>query len=168
MSAGADAEGAIERDGAFVVFRYVRPLARPVPQVWAAITEPDRIARWFGSRPEIDAQPGGAYVVEHGNGMRVEDRVLRVEPPTLFEHTFWAQLNPDATVTWELAEDGTAVDGAAEAGDAARLTLTHRLSDADIDNALATVAAGDDRGAVIARNAAGWRRLLDRLEAALD
>lgn len=158
MSAGADAEGAIERDGAFVVFRYVRPLARPVPQVWAAITEPDRIERWFGSRPEIDARPGGAYVVEHGNGMRVEDRVLRVEPPTLFEHTFWAQLNPDATVTWELAENAAG----------ARLTLTHRLSDADIDHALATVAAGEDRGAVIARNAAGWRRLLDRLEAALD
>lgn len=150
-------EGTIGRDGGFVVFRYVRAIARPVPRVWAAITEPARIERWFGGRPELDLRPGGAYVTVHGDGSRVEDRVLRAEPPTLFAHTFWRELNPDATVTWELAEDG----------DAARLTLTHRLSDADIDNALRTVAAGGDRGAIIARNAAGWRRLLERLEAAL-
>lgn len=156
MSAGT-AQETIGRDGAFVVFRYVRALPRPVPRVWAAITEPEQVGRWLGARPELDPRPGGAYVIDHGGGVKTVDRVLRAEPPTLLEHTFWERLNPDATVTWELAEDGGA----------ARLTLTHRMSDADLDNAAATVAAGEDRGAIIARNAEGWRRLLDRLEAAL-
>lgn len=151
------ADGMIDREGGFVVFRYERALPQPVPRVWAAVTEPAGIERWLGRRPSLDLRPGGAYVVGHGQGGPVADRVLRVEPPTLFEHTFRAPVNPDSRVTWELAD----------APDGSMLTLTHRLSDADLENAAATVAAGDDRGLIIARNAAGWRRVLDTLEAAL-
>jgi uncharacterized protein YndB with AHSA1/START domain len=158
----APVEGTIDREGTFVVFRFERALPHPVTRVWAQLTEPARIERWLGSRPELDPRPGGTYVIDHGDGVRVADRVLRVEAPTLFEHTFWQELNPDATVTWELAEE----HGGAHRH-AARLKLTHRLSDADLDNAVATVAPGEDRGLIIARNAEGWRRLLDRLEAAL-
>jgi len=162
-------DGTIGRDGAFVVFRFVLELAHPVARVWAALTEPGLIARWLGARPELDPRPGGVYVIDH-DGTKVADRVLRFEPPTVFEHTFWENLNPDATVTWELA--AAEADADADAADTAgaggtRLTLTHRLSDSDLDNAVATVAAGDDRGLIIARNAEGWRRLLTRLEAAL-
>ena len=32
----------------------------PVEKVWAAITEPDLIARWFGDTAEFDATPGAA------------------------------------------------------------------------------------------------------------
>ena len=32
----------------------------PVAKVWAAITEPELIAQWFGDSAEFDARPGGA------------------------------------------------------------------------------------------------------------
>jgi uncharacterized protein YndB with AHSA1/START domain len=148
---------AIERDGRFVVLRCERPLPCPVERAWAAITEPERIEHWLGRRPQLDLRPGGEHVIDHGAGLRVVDRVLRVEPPTVLEHTFWASVNPDARVLWILR--GTT--------EGCRLTFTHRMSDADIENAAATIAAGDDRGRIIARNAAGWRRLLDSLAVSL-
>lgn len=151
-------EGTIERNGGFVVFRFECDLAHPVQRVWAAITEPAEIERWTGNRPEVDLRAGGKYVSYHGDGMRVVDEVLRVEPPSLFEHTFWRHVNPDSRVTWQLNE----VDGGC------LLQFTHRLSDADIANAIATVAAGADAETVVSRNAAGWQRLLDRLRQALD
>lgn len=150
-------EGTIERDGEFVVFRFEHPLPHPVERVWTAITEPAAVERWMGRRPEIDPRPGGAYVTYHAGDMRVVDEVLRVESPTLFEHTFWREVNPDSRVTWRLSETA----------DGSLLRFTHRLSEADIAHAIATVAAGADAEAVISRNAAGWQRLLDRLAESL-
>jgi uncharacterized protein YndB with AHSA1/START domain len=34
----------------------------PVAKVWAALTEPDLIAQWFGDTAEFDPSPGGAGV----------------------------------------------------------------------------------------------------------
>lgn len=147
-------DGMIEQDGQQVRFRYERELRHPVERVWAAITDPAEIERWFGGRPEIDLRPGGEYVSVHGNGVRVTDRVLTVEPPTLFEHTFWVELNPTARVTWQLrpTEDGCV------------LTLTHTMSEEDIRSAAAT----GHPVVVLSRNAAGWHRLLDEIECHLD
>lgn len=151
-------DGTIERDGQVVVFRYIRRIPHPVERVWAAINQPAEIERWTGNRPEIDLRDGGEYVSFHGDGMRVVDKVLRVESPSLFEHTYWVQTNPDARVTWELSRTD----------DGCLLRLTHRLSEADIANATATVASGADFALVVSGNAAGWHRLLDRLEQILD
>ena len=90
------------------------------------------------------------------------DRILRVEPPRLLEHTFWVHVNPDALVTWELRT----VDRGCE------LVLTHSMSmdDVSMDDgraAASTVAAGDHYRTILSRNGAGWHRLLDRLDAAL-
>ncbi|HET9168679.1 MAG TPA: SRPBCC domain-containing protein [Actinospica sp.] len=151
-------EGKIERDGGEVLFRFEYDLAHPVQRVWTAITEPAEVERWLGSRPEIDLRPGGEYVSYHGEGaMRVVDEVLRVEPPRIFEHTFWRHVNRDGRVSWELKAVGTE----------SLLLFTHRLSEADIENAIATVAVGADADLVISRNAAGWQRLLDRLQQSL-
>ena len=35
-------------------------IAAPATKVWAALTEPELIAQWFGDRIEFDASPGGA------------------------------------------------------------------------------------------------------------
>lgn len=151
-------DGSIEQRDGRVTFRYERRLRHPVDTVWRAITDPERIMRWTGSRPEIELRVGGAYVTYHGTGDRVVDRVVRLEPPRLFEHTFWVHVNPSALVTWELApfEDGC------------RLTLTHSLDLADVRTAAATVAVGDDFRIILSRNGAGWHRLLDKLGADLD
>lgn len=151
-------EGTIERDGRSILFRFELQLPHPVKRVWAAITEPAEVERWAGNRPEIELRDGGEYASYHGDGMRVVDEVLRVEPPSLFEHSFWRHVNPESRVTWRLAESD---DGCA-------LSFTHRLTEADIANAIATVAAGADPEQVVSRNAAGWQRLLDRLQQSLD
>lgn len=163
-------DGAVERQDDRYSFRYQRRLRQPVEVVWPAITEPAEIERWTGSRPEIEPHPDGRYVSYHGTGDRVVDRVTRVTPHRLFEHTFWVQINPSALVTWTLepATEGT------------DLTLVHALDRADIEQAAAAMSGSataspsaaaaepDAVSLVLSRNAAGWHRLLDRLTQTLD
>jgi uncharacterized protein YndB with AHSA1/START domain len=126
--------------------------------VWATITDPDRSEAWFGGRLEIELLTGGEFISYHRGGVRVVDRVVRMEAPTLLEHTFWAEVNPGALVTWRLqpVEGGCA------------LALTYSLTVDDVRSAAETVARGDDEATIVARSAAGWHRLLDMLEAVLD
>jgi len=145
-----------ERDGSYF-FRYERDLPYPIERVWRSITDPDEIANWTGSRPEIDLQPGGRYVSHHGNGMTVVDRIERIDAPYLLEHTFWFEVNSSALVTWELRP--TAIG--------CHLTLTHRISHTDIEVAANSVAKGDSFALILSRNGAGWHQLLDKLEARL-
>jgi uncharacterized protein YndB with AHSA1/START domain len=55
----------------------------PVEVVWATITEPDQISRWFADRVELELKPGGhGFMVfgDQGGPVVVEE----VEPPTRF------------------------------------------------------------------------------------
>jgi len=151
-------DGTIERAAVRVTFRYERRLRHPIEEVWKAITDPAEIGAWAGTRPELDLEPGGRYVTHHGSGHTVVDRIVRVEPPTLFEHTFWVDVNPSGLVTWELSptEDGCL------------LVLTHSLDLDDVRRGASTVALGDSESVIVARNGAGWHRLLDLLQARLD
>jgi uncharacterized protein YndB with AHSA1/START domain len=158
VNEGTIEQGTIEQGDGMVTCRFERLLRHPVEVVWRAITEPDEIERWMGTRPDIDLRPGGQYVTRHRTGDEVTDHITRLEPPRLLEHTFWEHVNPSARVTWELSP----------AGDGSRLVLTHRLSLDDVRRAAATVAAGDDIFTIISRNCAGWHRLLDMLAATLD
>jgi uncharacterized protein YndB with AHSA1/START domain len=48
-----------------------RSIKAPVARVWAALTEPDLIAQWFGDTAEFDPSPGGAGVFgwkDHADG----------------------------------------------------------------------------------------------------
>lgn len=155
--------GTVEQRDGRVTFRYQRLLPYAVDTVWRAITDPDQLAHWLGSRPEIDLRPGGEYVTVHTSpdGQRTDrvvDTVVRLDPPRVFQHTFWAKVNPSALVTWELTpvEEGT------------RLDLTHAVDLADIEAVASDAPNGADIVTVLSRNAAGWHRLLDKLTAALD
>jgi uncharacterized protein YndB with AHSA1/START domain len=150
-------EGTIEQRDGRVTFRYERRLRHPIEVVWQAITDPAEIERWTGNRPEIDLRPAGEYISYHRGGDRVVDRILRLEPPRLFEHTFWVHVNPSAVVTWELSP----VEGECQ------LVLTHSLSLDDVRQAAETVARGADLTVILSRNGAGWHRLLDKLSATL-
>lgn len=150
-------DGTVEREGKWIVLRYDRRLAHPVEVVWEALTQPAAVGAWFGGRVEVDLREGGEYVTYHETGDRVVDRITRLEPPRVFEHTFWVHLNPDARVSYELEP----------AAEGCRLVLTHRLTTHDL--AVAAEAYGwDDPMAQVPRTAAGWHRLLDRLESTLD
>jgi uncharacterized protein YndB with AHSA1/START domain len=113
-----------------------RRLNHPPEVVWRSITDPTEIERWTGSRPQIDLRPGGAYVWAHHSGDRIVDRVVQVDPPVLFAHTFSAQADPSALVTWRITP----------VANGCLLVLT----------------------AVVSRDGAGWRRLLDRMVAVLE
>jgi uncharacterized protein YndB with AHSA1/START domain len=152
-------DGTIEQRDGRVAFRYRRELRHPIDKVWRAITDPDELAQWLGTKPELDPRVGGLYVMIHTTAdgtkaQRVEDKVVRFTPPRLFQHTFWQELNPSALVTWELTptEDGT------------RLDLTHELDRADMES----VAVRESIVTIISRNAAGWHGLLDRITKLVD
>jgi uncharacterized protein YndB with AHSA1/START domain len=56
----------------------------PPDEVWAIVTEPRHVARWFSDEAEIDLRPGGAMLLTwHGHGS-YRGRVEAVEPPHRF------------------------------------------------------------------------------------
>jgi uncharacterized protein YndB with AHSA1/START domain len=65
-------------------------VAAPPERVWAVLTRPEYVHRWFkADKAEIDLRPGGSFVMvwaEHGTGFA---RVERVEEPVLFSFR-WA------------------------------------------------------------------------------
>jgi uncharacterized protein YndB with AHSA1/START domain len=55
--------------------------------VWAAITEPEQLARWFGTSAELDLRPGGegSFTWEE-LGVTTRVMVEVVEPPVRFAY----------------------------------------------------------------------------------
>jgi len=147
----------VQRSGDRIVLRYERVLRHPVEDVWAAITDPEQINAWWGTRPEIDLRVGGDYVSYHATGDRVVDRVVRLEPPRVLAHTFWQHVNPDALVTYELQplDEGTL------------LVLTHEMTESDLRTAAESMHWDGDVYDLLSRTAAGWPRLLTALAAGL-
>ena len=111
----------------------VRDLRHPPRKVWAALTEPDRLAQWAPFLADRDLGTPGAVTLSTVDGERswpAPATVRRAEPPRLLEYT-WG----DGLLRWELADTATGT----------RLTLRHRF---------------DDR-ALGASMAAGWHLCLD-------
>jgi uncharacterized protein YndB with AHSA1/START domain len=90
----------------------------PIERVWAAITTPSQIKRWFlGVDTESDWKVGSP-IVHRGEyqGKPYVDRgeILRFEPPRVLEHSHWSEGSgkPDSPehyqiVTWELSGQGS-------------------------------------------------------------
>jgi uncharacterized protein YndB with AHSA1/START domain len=56
-------------------------------EVWAAITEADQLARWFGSHAELDLRPGGQGAFRWEElGITTAITVEAVEPPERFAY----------------------------------------------------------------------------------
>lgn len=121
-------DGTVERtvDGGVIRFRRVLPYA--VADVWAAITDPAQLAQWwlpFDADITVALRPGGELrMAGRGeDGPTMTFTILRVEAPTLLEHT---HADEGSYVRWELAP----VEGGCE------LRLSHFVKDVDqaIDN----------------------------------
>jgi uncharacterized protein YndB with AHSA1/START domain len=120
----------------------VRFLPGPIERVWAYLTDPTLLAKWFS-----DGVVAGAVGGEVEFSIGATGRVIAYDPPRLLEYT-WneeeASVGPvvGALVRWELVEEG----------DRVRLTLTHsRLPENEL------LAHG-----------AGWHTFLLRLSACID
>jgi uncharacterized protein YndB with AHSA1/START domain len=116
-------DGTIERtpDGGAIRFRRVLPYA--VGDVWEAITEPAQLAQWwlpFDADVTVELREGGElrFAGRGEDAPTMTFTILRVEPPTLLEHT---HVDEGSYLRWELAS----VDGGCE------LLLSHFVNDAD-------------------------------------
>ena len=121
---------------------FVRHLPGPIERVWAYLTDPKFLVKWF-SDGAVANSVGGEVRFEIG----ATGRITVYEPPHLLEYT-WNEEDAsvgavaDALVRWELSEEGSGV----------RLTLIHsRLPENEV------LAHG-----------AGWHTFLQRLAACVD
>jgi len=99
-----------------------------VESVWEAITDPDKLARWFGDEAEVDLRPGGDAFMTWENHGRYAIRIEEVDAPT---RLVWSWVHepdvafddaPATRVEWTL---GAAADG----GTTLRLHETGFLTD---------------------------------------
>jgi uncharacterized protein YndB with AHSA1/START domain len=126
-----------------------RGYATSPEDVWAAFTESDRLARWFG-RYTGNGRPGGSVELTVTGELDAGGEIA--EPVTVAVH----ECAPPHRLVVEVPSNGTgswwiAVDIAPD-GDGAALTFTQRLVD----------------GITAEEVTAGWRWYLDRLGAALE
>jgi uncharacterized protein YndB with AHSA1/START domain len=133
-------EVTVRDDAVQVVFR--RLYARPVEKVWAAITQPERLADWFAAA-EVDLRVGGVIRLSWNGAHKADVVITEYDPPRTLA---WC---------WRIGERDTLVrfDLTPEAGGCA-LTLTHSGLSRD----------GARDGGV----RAGWHAHLEALPDAID
>jgi uncharacterized protein YndB with AHSA1/START domain len=100
-----------------------RQVTLPAPRqdVWDALTEPDRVAAWFGGQVEWDLQPGGAARFHDEDGSERAGVIDTVAAGQVLRFRWWpdGEGGPESEVTYTLEDvpDGT------------RLTVTEAPTD---------------------------------------
>lgn len=80
---------------------------RPVEAVWAALTEPERLALWIADA-EIDLRIGGRYRLlwrAEGHGS-MDGVIVELVPLRLLAHTWNEHDQQESIVRWELTPEG--------------------------------------------------------------
>ena len=133
--------GRIDRDGDRRILVLTREFRAPIESVWAAVTEPERLARWIGT---VSGDPASGRVAfrmtAEGDDAPEEDMEIRecVPPRSLKLTARWGEN------VWHLELSLDEVDGLT--------TLTFTQPDLDLEDG---VSVGP-----------GWEYYLDRLVAA--
>lgn len=127
--------------------RMERRLAHPVEEVWRAVTEPERLSRWYPfAVVALDLRVGGAMRFDDGEGTVLDGVVVELDPPRRFAFSEHApeemHREGDDLVRIDLEPDG----------DGCLLVFTHVF---------------DDRPGA-ASYAVGWNLCLRMLGAVLD
>jgi uncharacterized protein YndB with AHSA1/START domain len=90
---GNDLLGALRPEGGRAAVRFERTYDSSREDLWSALTEPDRLTRWFAP-VSGDLTIGGGYTVDFGHDL-TSGTVVSCEPPQLLE------------LTWDLAGEPT-------------------------------------------------------------
>lgn len=99
-----DELGSFERNGDSVDLRYERFYPRPIESVWAALTDPVRLADWIGPA-RVEPQVGGRYELFIDRPRPMTGRILTWEPPLLLEFSWDTGDAPANMVRCELASE---------------------------------------------------------------
>ena len=132
-----------EKDGRPVV-QFERVIDLPIPETWAWLTKPEKLARWLGA-VEVDLKPGGDFRIGSGTDPAwMNGTIVEVRPPRRLS-MIWREpwfTTDEVRLTFDLED----LDGAT------LLTLTHVFP------------AGYDPH----EYAPGWHEFLDRLDGAIE
>jgi uncharacterized protein YndB with AHSA1/START domain len=108
MSSPTIADGLLEtRDDGTSVIRFERHLAHPIEKVWAALTHPDQMIKWWG-RGDVELVEGGRFTVEwqntddEGNSAVMEATITSLDPPRLLQTSG----GDHGDLRWELRPEG--------------------------------------------------------------
>lgn len=99
--------GSMRIEAGHPAVRFERLLPAPPAEVWPALTEPDRIARWLCPVRSGRIEPGGAFELAMGDGpdQIVSCRVTAYRPPALLTFTWDYPGGPASVVRIELRPD---------------------------------------------------------------
>ncbi|HEX7945253.1 MAG TPA: SRPBCC family protein [Phenylobacterium sp.] len=129
------------REGDVLTARFAVTFDNPTHEVWAALTEPARLAQWLAPGA-IELVPGGRARLDFADsGIVINSAVSAVEDERLLEYSWSGPGEPLRPVRWTLEPIGPL----------SRLELT------------LTMPASED----VARSAAGWAAHLEMLSAFL-
>ena len=131
-------------------------IAAPIDRVWAVLTEPEHVGTWFGVGvpTEIDLQPGGIMVLDHGIHGRYLTRFVEVSPPHLLSYR-WAAAFPDV-----VADDSNST-----LVEFSLTTTTTGTALRVVESGFAsiTIPAGREERASMESHSDGWVRVLGRI-----
>jgi uncharacterized protein YndB with AHSA1/START domain len=125
-----DSLGTYEVHGNAVDLRFERHYPRSVETVWAALTDPERLADWSMGPAEVEPRKGGKIILMGGRMPVMSGRILTWEPPRLLEYSWEiGQGDPsDCYVRWELTPAGDGTDLVLEHRNMAMAVMHQRLS----------------------------------------
>jgi uncharacterized protein YndB with AHSA1/START domain len=104
--------GTMEDHGDHVVLRYHRRLEHPVERVWAALTDPAELVRWWGEVHAPTLATGEPYAVgwlnegPDGERLVMQATITEIREPEVLE----VHGEPHGTLRFELRPDGTATE----------------------------------------------------------
>jgi uncharacterized protein YndB with AHSA1/START domain len=124
--------------------RFERIYDAPIDDVWALLTEPERIEEWLGVA-DVELRTGGRYRLLEVGGQGIAGVILTLEEPRVLEYTWDSAEWTGGTVRYELSES----DGGT------RLVFTH-------------IHPAKSWGEYRYKSLAGWHTLLDLLELAVE
>lgn len=145
MTNGTNSEdGAVREVEDGYELRFERLYKAPIDEVWALLTEPDRIEEWLGVA-DVELRPGGRFRLLEVGGQGIAGVILTLEPPRVLEYTWNSAEWTGGTVRYELSE----ADGGT------RLVFTH-------------IHPARSWEVYRYKSLAGWHTLLDLLELAVE
>jgi len=139
---------AVRQDEA--VEREVRIAARP-ETVFEFFTDPEKQLLWMGRRAELDARPGGIYLVEINDQATARGEFLEVEPPGRVVFSFG----------WEGQQAGEGEHGVPPGSSRVEVTL-----EPEGDGTLVRLRHLDLPEQAREMHGQGWQLYLDRLQIA--